>query len=522
MVDLKDLGKNYKIFIDTCSLMHPDAKSFFNDFSSNLIKNQLIIPFAVLRELEGLSKSDKNKTKESALRGYKIFKNLRNNGDVIIRGEKGDGYTDNLFQVVFTKYRAKYNLCLITQDKNLAKDVLDLNNSRSSEFNKVGDRMFKNIKAIKIDKGGWVSDDFSKKATRKIQKTKSKPFKLISNTIKPKKATALNISIIPKQKGIVKDESGKSIILQAEINSGGEGIIYSTVNEGEVCKIYKKGKITDLTFKKLKLMTENRISYPRIAWPKSILYNKNNEPVGYLMNNFTGTTELQKKMFVPVPLIKEKYPNWDKNTLIGISIDILNKINVLHKSNVIIGDLNPLNILIGEDLKTYFVDTDSYQIEEIPCPVGTINFTAPEIQGKENFRNFLRTIEQENFAIATLIFMILFVGKLPYSHQGGTTPGKNIKKMDFSYPLGELSNKKAPPGFWPKIWSNLPYYLKETFYNLFKKNERINVSEWLSMLKRYNHDLKKGYLIPDLFPDDYKQVDDETIKNFNKGENNNG
>jgi rRNA-processing protein FCF1 len=517
MVDLKDLGKNYKIFIDTCSLMHPDATSFFDDLSSNLIKNQLIVPFAVLRELEGLSKSDKIKTKESALRGYKIYKNLQNNGNVTVRGEKGDGYTDNLFQVVFTKYRSKHNLCLITQDNNLAKDILDLNNSRSSEFNKKGNRMFKNIRAVKIDKGGWVSDDFSKKSTRKIQKTKSKPFRIISDTIKPKKATFLKISIIPKQMDIVKDESGKSIILQAEVASGGEGIIYSTVNEGEICKIYKKEKITDLTFEKLKLMTANRIVYPRIAWPKSILYNKNNEPVGYLMNNFTGTIELQKKLFIPVPLIKDKYPNWDKNNLIGIAVDILNKINALHKNNVIIGDLNPLNILIDNDLKTYFVDTDSYQIENFPCPVGTINFSAPEIQGK-NFKNFIRTIENENFAIATLMFMIFFVGKLPYSHQGGTTPGANIKKMEFSYPLGELSNRKAPPGFWPKIWSNLPFYLKETFYNLFKNNERIDVFEWISMLKRYNHDLKKGYLIPDLFPNDYKQVDDETIKNFNKGE----
>ena len=253
MVDLKDLGKNYKIFIDTCSLMHPDATSFFDDLSSNLIKNQLIVPFAVLRELEGLSKSDKIKTKESALRGYKIYKNLQNNGNVTVRGEKGDGYTDNLFQVVFTKYRSKHNLCLITQDNNLAKDILDLNNSRSSEFNKKGNRMFKNIRAVKIDKGGWVSDDFSKKSTRKIQKTKSKPFRIISDTIKPKKATFLKISIIPKQMDIVKDESGKSIILQAEGASGGEGINYSKGNEGENCKIYKKEKITDLTFEKLKL-----------------------------------------------------------------------------------------------------------------------------------------------------------------------------------------------------------------------------------------------------------------------------
>lgn len=38
--------------------------------------------------------------------------------------------------------------------------------------------------------------------------------------------------------------------------------------------------------------------------------------------------------------------------------------------------------ILDSSREVYFVDTDSYQIEDFPCPVGIINYTAPEIQGK--------------------------------------------------------------------------------------------------------------------------------------------
>ena len=51
--------------------------------------------------------------------------------------------------------------------------------------------------------------------------------------------------------------------------------------------------------------------------------------------------------------------------MISLSIDILRKIKYLHDHDVIIGDINLLNI-----------------------PIGTPEYTAPEIQGRD-FRNFL-------------------------------------------------------------------------------------------------------------------------------------
>ncbi len=186
-------------------------------------------------------------------------------------------------------------------------------------------------------------------------------------------------------------------------------------------------------------MLSNKIEYDGICWPLSIAYNLKGEFVGYFMKPAKGR-EIQKSLFVK-PLLMKYFPNWTKQHILNLCICILEKIKYLHKRNVIIGDLNPLNIIIESDVEVYFVDTDSYQIEEYPCPVGTINFTPPELQGKD-YKSFLRTFENEHFAIATLIFMILMPGKPPYSRRGGSDPASNIKETDFAYPYGKERKKK--------------------------------------------------------------------------------
>jgi|TARA_B100000315_G_C14565297_1_gene582598 serine/threonine protein kinase len=529
MKTLSDIARNYKIFIDTCSLMNPDAEVFLlGSFMQYLEKsnNGIIVPVVVLNELKGLAKSNDPIKKYNARKGQSIFLKLKNINRAAERGEKNDGYVDNLFQVIFTKFRTKYKLCLITQDVGLALDILDLNKSRSAEFDKKGVRRIKDIKVIKITKNGGF-DEFStqkkkpfipKKPVAKKPST-SKPFKKSVKNIDISKSKLLATSITPKTGDIVITQQGKNLKLKESLASGGEGIIYS-VNDTEVCKIYKKEKVDELRIQKLKLMTSNQISYPRICWPKSIVYNINKEPIGYLMNKADGK-ELQRTIFLP-QLLKKHLPSWKKVDLVNVCIGILHKVIKLHQNNIIMGDINPMNILLSPNSDSFFVDTDSYQVEQFPCPVGQVNYTAPEIQGKD-FKTFLRTVENESFALTTLLFMILLPGKPPYSHQGGTSPTANIKKMNFPYPFSYTDEKgnsvkdfkfEAPVGPWRIIWSNFPYFLKEVFYNVFKKGERYSPEQWLDTMKRYKNDLSKDYTNNEIFPKEFKKVDDAVKQQF--------
>lgn len=283
-----------------------------------------------------------------------------------------------------------------------------------------------------------------------------------------------------------------------------------------MCKIYHPEKLTRRKLEKLKLMLDSGVNIQGICWPVDVALNREGIPVGYLMPKATGK-ELQKSLFIP-PLMRKNFPAWKRVDLVELAINILEKISYLHSCNIIIGDINPANILINDKKEVYFVDTDSYQIEEFPCPVGKITFTAPEIQ-RTHFKDFLRSVGNERFAVATLLFMLMLPGKNPYAQQGGENLTDNIIKMDFSYPFGPNSNKKTPDGPWRFCWSHLPYNIKERFYETFRKggkysteDTRISTSDWIALFKEYFYLLKSGKfgeqdkMSEEIFPDRFKQI----------------
>lgn len=254
-----------------------------------------------------------------------------------------------------------------------------------------------------------------------------------------KKSTQINHSITKNNTFFTQDRV--KIILTKKLASGGEGVIYET-NTNLLAKIYKPTKNTEIKHEKLKLMISKGIKYKGICFPSKILYTTNGEFAGFLMPRAKGV-QLQRSVFIKQLFLKH-FPDWKKIDLVTLCISILEKINYLHSKDIILGDINPMNILAKSPTEVYFVDCDSYQIGNFPCPVGTVNFTAPEIQGVR-FSEFLRTKNHENFAIATLLFMIMLPGKPPYSHQGGESISKNIKKMHFSYALNTFNDRRGLP-----------------------------------------------------------------------------
>ncbi len=316
----------------------------------------------------------------------------------------------------------------------------------------------------------------------------------------------ISVGSIPGPGEVAKLSTGHEFRLGKLISAGGEGSIYETELAGHVCKIYHLNRLTTLKQKKIQLMVSRRIDRPGICWPTEIVTNCAGEFVGYLMPRATGFT-MQSAMFVK-PKLEKTFPNWSRRDLVNVAGTFIDHICFLHSLNIIVGDINPMNLLVTEDSTTvWMVDTDSFQIENFPCPVGTVNFTPTEIQGK-NYAEFLRTVDQELFAVATMIFMILFPGKPPYSQQGGGSPAENIKSKNFPYRYfkengkenPEVSGKTAPQGTWQFIWANLPNPIREAFFNTFREDKRTGVDEWTSLLVNYRNRLERGSLPNEMFP----------------------
>ena len=298
---------------------------------------------------------------------------------------------------------------------------------------------------------------------------------------------------VTENKNIYELNSEKIVIIKnreykllERIGDGGEGTVYK-IDNNRVCKIYKKLDLERI--EKLKSMIAMNFNCEGVCFPTEIVYNKSYEPIGFVMKEAKGI-EIQKALMGKAQ-IEKYFPQFNKRDMVELSLTILEKIEYLHKKKIILGDINPRNILIVSPREVYFVDTDSYQIDKFACPVGTTIYTAPEIQ-KKNFNSFLRSYGNEYFSIATLLFMLMIPGKMPYSKKGGEDIVYNILNMDFAYPLKDGENENIPSGVWMYCWSHMPLFMKKAFYKTFKKGEefnkerdRLDVGKWKNYIKKY-------------------------------------
>lgn len=520
---LESSVQNFKIFIDTCSLLFNQADIFWRNITPILERERktIIVPLRVWEEVQKFADNqalcDQKGTPELSHQAKAAIKNmvtLKKAGIIEVFGDKNDNFADNVFQTVFTQFRLKYNLMLITQDHNLASDILTIGKSKAVNTKN-------RILVEKINNYGYLSpvekhSHSTYNSNRKKKIPGNERFAIASSI--QRVSGKMPITSIPCEgMTLTAERNGerKSVKLISAGPSGGEGTIYTTSIPNIVAKIYKPEKLDRAKFEKLSLMMTKSINCEGVCFPLALLYNDKNEFVGYLMNKAEGK-ELQRCVFIP-QLLKKNFPGWTKVDTVTLCVTILKKFKYLHERNIILGDINPNNILVVSPSQVYFVDTDSYQIEGFPCPVGTINYTAPEIQRKE-YSSFLRTPDNEYFAVATLLFMIMLPGKPPYSLQGGENQIDNIINGDFAYAFGICSTGKAPEGMWRFCWSHLPYGLKEYFYETFRKGgkhsteaTRYSTEDWLQKFEHYLYLLKSGKLVSqdsmslDIFPSRLKK-----------------
>lgn len=518
--------ENAKIFIDTCSMLEDSFPLFVEHVHPLLEKYQqrIIVPLAVSKELiKQLDNPKRPELQEAAIRALGLLDSYRESCFRILGNER-DSFPDNLFQDIQIRFRQRFHMIFITQDKALTADILNNNCSNSvqgyaARVKKIMPNGYLGNSKCAYEDGRWVVLGKKSVSVESAGKGRAKNAFRICKNVTSMPDELLSVRRIPGESNrviAVEPATGRraNLVLGKCIASGGEGDVYE-INTKFVAKIYKADKLTKRREEKICRMVKKELTCEGICFPLAPLFNLQHEFVGYLMSKAVGE-ELRTSVFCPVQRFREKHPDWKRAELVQICLTILEKINYLHSMNVIMGDINPGNILVNSPTEVFFVDTDSYQIEEFPCPVGQCNYTAPEIQGRE-YNSFLRTIGNENFALATLLFQILLPGKLPYSHAGGGKQNENILEMNFPYRLGENGNRNEPGGPWKFMWSHLSYSVKDAFYNTFQKGGkyseeggRLSGEKWSGILTHYLELLQKGtlaqqdFMSESIFPTRYK------------------
>ena len=123
-----------KIMIDTCSLMHERCEDVIGQLLTHLKKyrKKMIIPVRVIDELKKLQlSSDDSDKRHAANNGMRLCRELLDNGCLSVRGSDKDNFADNVFFVTISNYRYYHRMVLITQDRPLTYDVLQLNTFQS-------------------------------------------------------------------------------------------------------------------------------------------------------------------------------------------------------------------------------------------------------------------------------------------------------------------------------------------------------------------------------------------------------
>jgi serine/threonine protein kinase len=232
---------------------------------------------------------------------------------------------------------------------------------------------------------------------------------------------------------------------------GGEGYIYEKNNK--IWKIFKNTVNLSEKESKLKLLISKKLPN-NIIKPLDLIY-KNNKFVGYVMNKIDGDElkRLTNRKFV-------KLHNITNKDVIYILIKIKEILKLLHSKNIIIGDLNDNNILFDDNNNVFFIDCDSWTIDNYKCSVCM-----------DTFKDVLLKLNNFTFCTDYFSFAVLAFKMLTRIHPyGGTTqPDMNILER-MKKRISVLSNSykiKTPKNIlgWSYIHDSLIIKFKEIFEN---------------------------------------------------------
>lgn len=293
-------------------------------------------------------------------------------------------------------------------------------------------------------------------------------------------------------------------------DNGGEGIIYRTNISGKCAKIFKSRNCTiEKGRKVLKMCTSyknmkdnNPALIEKIAWPETMLFNENNEFIGYLMQSFENEN-IQPFSCFNAGNFRTLIPNLKKEHQITMAKKFSELIVFLHKNNVILCDINRGNILFNtKNLEAYIVDIDSAQIADEKyiycCNVGRQEFLSPE-HIKQNDFSFVHKKSDDVWALQMLLFSMLTPLGNAYLTAVDEDESTIIEKGLYPFQAGDNPSQDVAGGRrgrWHIIVSHFPKYLKEYFWESFHnrgknfhEDNRMTAQDWFYIMLRYEHDI---------------------------------
>jgi DNA-binding helix-hairpin-helix protein with protein kinase domain/Tfp pilus assembly protein PilF len=193
----------------------------------------------------------------------------------------------------------------------------------------------------------------------------------------------------------------------------------------------------------------------------------------------------------------QKFPEASWAFLIYVAANIARAVAAIHEHGLVIGDVNPKNILVTRKATVYLLDVDSFQVsaegKTYRCEGGFPEYTPPELQGVA-FRDVDRAQDHDCFGLAVVIFQLLFMGRHPFSGRylgAGEMPlERAIREYRFAYGVdAEARKMRQPPG--TLALDSMPSLFVRLFRRAFLTTDRPRPREWIEPLDALAKALKK-------------------------------
>lgn len=298
--------------------------------------------------------------------------------------------------------------------------------------------------------------------------------------------------------------SGRTYRLGKQIGKGGEAKVLEVTNySGAVAKLYEQKLCNAHRERKLMAMLQTPLP-PELdtdlVWPKDILYDNTGQLAGFVMRKVSGGT--------PLNVMYSDESSCDLLKDITVAKNLCVAVYNSHKTGLVIGDLNPCNILVLKTGVVRIIDTDSFHIRDnqgrtFRCEVGVPEFIAPKILNAIPQGETLKTVplhttytqESDEYALAILIFQLLMNGTHPF-----TVALAKGNDLDMLQPVDLMKRYNFPYDKCPHDMK-LPVYalpfkclserLRFLFIKSFSNGESISAEVWYDALCNFEKDITK-------------------------------
>ena len=289
---------------------------------------------------------------------------------------------------------------------------------------------------------------------------------------------------------------GKTYDLGNKLGSGGEGTVY-LINglPGSVAKIYKPERFSEPGSRqemreKIEAMLDAPVSpyvngVLTVAWPTDYLLDSNHQFQGFVMPAVINKKSLlwacreseRKQLF---------HGRYQWKISVAIAFNLALAVENLHSAGIIVGDMNPNNIMVSENGLVTLIDADSFNITSrtgkvFKCSVGMEEVLPAELQGKDLAKpSNAFTYASDRFALAVHIFNLLLNNCHPFGCLDLNSPNSSASRNPRVHNITKgycpyVESGKGKVNVSAPDMAILPMEIRDLFDRAFKYNSRTAV-----------------------------------------------